>query len=126
VLGAGPVLERAAAGVAWLAARGVLYTDLRGPNVLIAPRASYGAGGAADEAAANGEAGAGDGILLIDYDDCYALEAPVRSVAGFREALVATGAVAACPEGFAGLYACGELPDVEEALERAFAAAARE
>ena len=33
---AGPVLERVAAGIVWLACRGLLYTDLRGPNVLVA------------------------------------------------------------------------------------------
>ena len=117
---AGPVLERVAAGVAWLAARGLLYTDLRGPNVLIAPRASGGGGGGGAEAAAGEEPEIEIEVLLVDYDDCLVLGAPARSVADFRAALVSSGAAAAGPDCFAARYAGGACPDVEDALERAF------
>jgi len=97
VTGAGPVLEGAAAAVAWLARRGLVYADLRGPNVLVDAR------GAA---------------RLVDFDD-IAVGAPVNSAAAFRAALARTpGAVV---QGtFAARFCAGALPAVEAALARAF------
>jgi hypothetical protein len=96
---AGAVLDAAAAAVAWLAARALLYVDLRGPNVLVGP--------------------AGD-VWLVDYDDCVALDAPVRDARAFRAALIETDAAAA--GGWAGELVRGALPDVDAALARAFLA----
>jgi hypothetical protein len=96
----GRVLEAAAAGVAWLAARGVLYVDLRGPNVLVS----------------------GEEVWLVDFDDCLLLEAPVRSALEFRGALSCSGAAAA--GDWAGQLVRDALPKVNAALERAFAALA--
>ena len=108
----GPVLERVAAGVAWLAERRLLYTDVRGPNVLVAAR--------------GGSAAADDGckVLIVDYDDCAVLWGPVSSAAEYRTALATTGAVAAGRDCFAARFASGDFPDVEAALDRAFAASA--
>ena len=92
----GRVLEAAAEGVAWLAARGVLYVDLRGPNVLVA----------------------GEEVWLVDFDDCLLLEAPVRSALEFRGALTRSGAAAV--GDWASLLVRDALPKVDAALERAF------
>jgi len=100
VTAAGPLLDAAAAAVAWLARRGLLYTDLRGPNVVVA----------------------GDEAWLVDFDDCITVAEPVRDVDGFRAALVATGAAAA--GAWASALVRDALPSVHAALETAFAAAA--
>ena len=94
---AGPVLEGAAAAIAWLAARGILYVDLRGPNVLIE----------------------GVNMWLIDFDDCVVVDAPVRDALAFRCALVECGANV---EGWASALTRDALPEVDAALARAFAA----
>ena len=126
------MLERVAAGIVWLACRGLLYTDLRGPNVLVAAaRGDEGDGegegklsGTGAATGIEGEAGAGGElhVLLVDYDDCIALDAPTRSAAEFHAALVAAGAAAAGPDCFATRFVSGACPDVVAALERAFEA----
>ena len=101
VTGAGPLLDAAAAAVAWLARRGLLYTDLRGPNVVVA----------------------GNEAWLVDFDDCVVLAEPVCGVGAFRAALVATGAAAA--GAWASALVRDALPSVNAALAAAFAAAER-
>ena len=101
VMGAGPLLDAAAAAVVWLARRGLLYTDLRGPNVVVA----------------------GEEAWLVDFDDCIVLAEPVRDVGAFRAALVATGASAM--GAWASALVRDALPRVAAALEAAFAAAAQ-
>ena len=103
VITAGPLLDAAAAAVAWLARRGLLYTDLRGPNVIVA------GDGSSSEA------------WLVDFDDCIALAKPVFSAQDFRAALVATGAAAA--GDWASALVRNALPAVDAALAAAFAAA---
>ncbi len=98
VTGAGSVLDAAAAGVAWLASRRLLYVDLRGPNVLVAGRE----------------------VWLVDFDDCIVLPAPVCDVGAFRYALSKTDAAAM--GDWASEFVRGALPEVDVALARAFAA----
>ena len=100
----GAVQEAVAAAVAWLALRcGVVYTDLRGPNVLVE----------------------GERVSLVDYDDCEVV-APgaIRDVEAFRSALRASLA-AASQSSFASRFAAGirAVPLFEAlagALARAF------
>jgi hypothetical protein len=101
------VLAAVAEAVAWLAARRLLYTDVRGPNVLVD--------------------GGGGGARLVDYDDCVVLRTPVRSAQAYREALSAVEAARAelrhlcvAPPTFAARLAAGGLPRFESALEDAF------
>jgi hypothetical protein len=93
------VLQQLAEGLAWLAVRGVVYTDLRGPNVLL------------------------DGTLaqLVDFDDCIVVERGVCSVAGFKAALAAFAAEEELIAGFAVGCAGGAFPELEQALHTAFA-----
>jgi len=93
---AGVVLNKAAAAVAWLATRRLLYVDLRGPNVLIS----------------------GDKVWLVDYDDCCVLDAPVHDIASFRRALIQTDAAAR--GDWASALTSDALPVVNTALEKAF------
>jgi hypothetical protein len=95
---AGGILNAAAAAVAWLATRGLLYIDLRGPNVLIA----------------------GDKVWLVDYDDCCVLDAPVHDIASFRRALIQTDAAAR--GDWASALTRDALPDVNTALANSFLA----
>ena len=94
------VLQGVADALAWLAVRGVVYTDLRGPNVLL------------------------EGALpqLVDFDDCVVVEGGgVRSVAGFKAALAAFAAEERLCAGFAVSCAGGAFPQLELALGAAFA-----
>ena len=97
---AGGLLDAAAAAVVWLARRGLLYTDLRGPNVVVA----------------------GDKAWLVDFDDCVVLAEPVRDADAFRQALVTTGASAT--GAWASALVRDALPRVADALKAAFATAA--
>ena len=94
----GPVLAAAAAAVAWLAQQGVVYTDLRGPNVLI------------DDAGAP---------WLVDFDDCLAVGKSVGTLSGYMEHLAASPGA-----DNANTFACrldgGFLPAVTRALAAAF------
>jgi hypothetical protein len=102
-----------AAAVAWLAAHRVLYTDLRGPNVLVS--------------AAEGA------VWLVDYDDCVVVAEPVRTTEAFREALGRVAGQRAARRGaeqraavrgagFAERFAAGEFQALAGALDTAFAA----
>jgi len=97
--GQGVVLQGIAQALAWLAVRGVVYTDLRGPNVLL-------------EAAQP---------QLVDFDDCVVVEGGVRSVAGYKAALAAFAAEEGLLAGFAVSCSSGCFPDLELALGAAFA-----
>ena len=99
----GRVLDAVAAAVGWLARRGMLYIDLRAPNVRCTDGA--GAGGAQPEG----------GPWLVDYDDMLLLPAPVRSA----DELLA--ALANNEHGRAALQA---WPAFEDALRRSWPRAA--
>jgi len=110
---AASVLAAVAYAVAWLAENRVLYTDLRGPNVLVA--------------SALARAGGAPAAWLVDYDDCIVVPEPIRSVEALRAALggvaqarAARRAVPAAP-GFAPRFAAGEFPRLSAALDAAFA-----
>jgi hypothetical protein len=66
VLADAAVLRGVADAVAWLAAHRIIYTDIRGPNVLRTPSG---------------------GVYLIDYDDCELAEAPVTTYDGYLDEL---------------------------------------
>ena len=101
-LGAGglalaPVVD----AIVWLARQGLLYTDLRAPNVLVRE------GGEGGE-----EGGAAASVVLIDYDDMLCLEAPPANgeeLCALLEAEVT--ALYAAPAGEPGA-----LPAIMEAL----------
>jgi hypothetical protein len=89
-----PVAE----AVVWLARRGLLYVDLREPNVRI------------NEAT--------HAIALVDYDDIVVLPAPLASADAHVQALVECDAAFARPDG-----APGARPAVVAALRALWAAA---
>jgi uncharacterized membrane protein YgcG len=93
------VLQGVADALAWLAVRGVVYTDLRGPNVLL------------DDLQPQ----------LVDFDDCVVVESGVHSVADFKAALAAFAEEEGLQAGFAVRCAAGIFRDLEEALDIAFA-----
>lgn len=99
VVGGGEVTVQVAAALAWLAARCVLYTDLRGPNVLMSD--------------------GGDGVL-VDFDDCVVLAGEVRTLVAFKSALQALALEEGLLDGFAVRLPAGHLPRLEAALEAAF------
>jgi hypothetical protein len=89
----GVAVAPVAAAVAWLARHGLLYIDLRAPNVRI------------DE---------GDRVRLVDYDDCVVLDAPVADAAALCNELRARNAV------WAVAGTPSSLPCVVDALEVAW------
>jgi hypothetical protein len=90
----GVAVAPVAAAVAWLARHGLLYVDLRAPNVRIDERGR---------------------VRLVDYDDCVVLGAPATDAAALRAALRARDAK------WAGDDTPDALPDVVDALEDAWA-----
>ena len=100
---AGPLLTAVAASVVWLARQGVVYTDLRGPNVLV-----------------DNDSGA---PWLVDFDDCLAVGQSVTTLVEYKAHLAASPGAGA-PNTFAGRLVGGALPAVADALEAAFVAAA--
>ena len=114
------VLDAVAEAVAWLAARCLLYTDLRGPNVMVRVSGSSGGGGAG---------GGGSGLpaaWLVDYDDCVVVEKPLGSAEEVRRALAhveeARRGPSVAQPTFAQRFGCGgEFPHLAAALDRAFA-----
>jgi hypothetical protein len=135
------VLAAVADAVAWLARHCILYTDLRGPNVLLPehlPQEAQQAQQAGQEST-GGSGGGGRGssssssskglpaAWLIDYDDCIALQQPVSSLAGFSAALQAVEQVRAprrglsvAPPGFAQCFLEGRFPHLSAALHSSF------
>ena len=113
--GAGAVVAAVATALAWLAAHRIIYTDVRGPNVLVR---------AAEDAEGH------TSVWLVDYDDCVVIAAPVRDTATFRAALLRVAeqrAARRAPNhvgvaGFAERFAGGQFPALEAALDIAFAA----
>ena len=106
---AAAILAAVAGALAWLALRGLLYTDLRGPNVLVSEE-----GGALE-------------VRLVDYDDVVAVAQPVRSAAAFVEAIRRIESVRAERRGlsltsptFAARLAGGDFVRLRAALEEAF------
>jgi hypothetical protein len=130
------IVAAVATAVAWLAAHRVLYTDLRGPNVLVlaAEGAEGGVGAVGAAAAAGGGARAAASAWLVDYDDCVVVAEPVRTTAAFRAALGRVAeqraarrggeqrAATARGRGFAERFAAGEFQALAAALDAAFAA----
>jgi hypothetical protein len=72
----GAAVEPVARAVLWLARRGLLYCDLREPNVRVE----------------EGAAGAPARVVLVDYDDMEVAAGPVQSVGELLELLGAHGA----------------------------------
>jgi hypothetical protein len=70
----GAVLDALAAALGWLARRGLLYIDIRTPNVRVA----------------DADAGATPPLRawLVDYDDMLVLESPLRSADALLDALL--------------------------------------
>ena len=102
VTSAGPLLAAVAASVVWLARQGVVYTDLRGPNVMIDS----------------------DGApWLVDFDDCLAVRDSVTTLPEYQAHLAASPGAAA-RNSFAARLGGGLLRAVEAALDAAFAEAA--
>jgi hypothetical protein len=98
----GPLLAAIAASVVWLAQQGVVYTDLRGPNVLI------------DEAGAP---------WLVDFDDCVAVGESIVTLDDYMSHLAASPG-AGISNTFADQFGRGALPYVTQALMAAFQAQA--
>ena len=104
---AGRVLTAVAASIVWLARKGVVYVDLRGPNVLL--------DGDGEKAHA----------WLVDFDDCVAVDEPVSTLAAYAGVLAAQlDALPAAErsDSFAARFVDGSLPDVWRALESQFEA----
>ena len=98
----GDLLSTVATAVAWLACQGVVYTDVRAPNVMVD--------------------GAGKG-WLVDFDDCLVVPAPVTSLECYRAAVMASPAASQL-NTFAASLGSGKESALEEALKSAFSEAA--
>ena len=94
-----------ARAIAWLARRGLLYTDVRPPNVLVEEEEEEGEGGGKEGA---GRRRAAPRVHLVDFDDVLVLGEPVAS-AGELCALLrehsAFAQMGACPALLAELMA---------------------
>ena len=102
------VLKRIATAVAWLAANKLIYCDVRGLNVIIGERDGH--------------------AYLVDYDDCFLIDAPVKSYDAYTAALrTRQTKVAAEPlmATFSSELCAGRLPEMTAALRVAFAALAQ-
>jgi hypothetical protein len=98
----GALLPPLARAIAWLARQRLVYTDLRGPNVVV-----------------DGEGAP----WLVDFDDCALAPAPVTTLEGYLEAVAASPGAqgAGC---FAASLAGGLEAELVGALREAFAEAA--
>jgi hypothetical protein len=123
------VLEAVARAIAWLAARCLLYTDLRGPNVVVR---CGGSGGGGEEGGGGGGGGCAlPAAWLVDYDDCVVVEEPLGSAEEVRRALARVedarearrGPCVAQPTFARRFGQGGEFPHLAAALDRAFARA---
>jgi hypothetical protein len=133
-----PILTAVAQAMAWLACRArILYTDLRGPNVLIPPAVLPAAPTPATPATTatttatpqhTSPPAPAPAAWLIDYDDCVVVEAPVGSVEALKEALDRVervrvkrrGEFSLAAPGFAQRFLRGDFPHLERALKDAF------
>ncbi len=98
----GALLPPLARAIAWLARQRLVYTDLRGPNVIVDA--------------------AGD-PWLVDFDDCVLTPAPVTTLEGYLQA-VSESPGAQGVGVFAASLGGGLEVDLEGALREAFAEAA--
>ena len=106
LLGA-PAQDAVAQAVAWLAVQhGVVYTDIRGPNVLLQP----------------GESGA-PLVRLVDYDDCETVEPGAVATVEAYERCLANCPAAEQADTFAAVFCAraDRMQHLRHALERAFA-----
>ena len=129
------VLDAVAEAVAWLAARCLLYTDLRGPNVVVRKGSGSGSGsGSSSGSSGGGGGGGGSGLpaaWLVDYDDCVVVEEPLgsaeevrRALARVEEAREARRGLSVAQPNFAQRFGRErEFPHLAAALDRAFARA---
>jgi hypothetical protein len=67
-----------AEGIVWLAGHNIVYTDVRGPNVLVEAAGGAGGGDAPPPVGA---------VHLVDYDDCLFVDEPVRTFDAFMKVL---------------------------------------
>ena len=112
ILTAGPILDAVAAAVVWLAVRGVIYVDVRGPNVLATPAPSA-------------------TVSLVDFDDCQVVDQPVCSIEDYEACLSRYSAQVKkaytdvmVPSYFAARYLSGQCQDFASGLRVAFQRAA--
>lgn len=113
-LGAGGLaLEPVVDALVWLARHGLLYTDLREPNVLVVvQQLQEGEGGEGGGGATATAAAASARVVLIDYDDMLCLDVPPANGEELCTLLQAEAtALYARPEGSAGAQ-----PAIMEAL----------
>jgi hypothetical protein len=104
----GCAVEPVAEAILWLAHHGLLYVDLREPNVRVTEVAA-----ATGVASSAGQAGVGAVVVaLVDYDDCVVLPQPPASA----DELIALLAVHEA--AFAGAGLPGARPAVVAALRR--------
>ncbi len=75
------IASAVADGIVWLAGRGIVYTDVRGPNVLVEAAPAAGGAGGGDAPAPVGA------VHLVDYDDCLFVDKPVQTFDVFMEVL---------------------------------------
>lgn len=114
----GAIMRGAARAVAWLAKQGVIYTDLRGPNVL--KSCTHVAGAAAAGAAT------APSVTLIDFDDCVVTAEPVLTLGAYVAALQTycieqlTWPLRPLSRTFAEEFVVGEFPLLRKALGDAF------
>ena len=101
----GAAVAGVAAAIAWLARRGLLYLDLRPPNVRVQRSAGAGAGAAA--------------AALVDYDDVVRSPATLSSYAALRVQLAAATAehFAASAAGGCALTYLDAFPALAAALQ---------
>ena len=103
VTSGGFVLDAVAASIVWLARKGVVYVDLRGPNVLLD---------------ADGRA------WLVDFDDCLDVGGSCDTLRAYEDHLAASAGADAMTS-FAARLCGGFLPAARQALAAAFEAAAQ-
>ena len=103
VTSGGSVLDAVAASIVWLARKGVVYVDLRGPNVLLD---------------ADGRA------WLVDFDDCLDVGGSCDTLRAYEDHLAASAGADAMAS-FAARLCGGFLPAVRQALAAAFEEAAQ-
>ena len=103
VTSGGFVLDAVAASIVWLARKGVVYVDLRGPNVLLD---------------ADGRA------WLVDFDDCLDVGRSCDTLRAYEDHLAASAGADAMTS-FAARLCGGFLPAARQALAAAFEAAAQ-
>jgi len=110
-----------ARAIVWLARNGLLYTDLRGPNVRIIDSDGDGGGGGGGNGGGGGRGGRGGRaggaarVTLIDYDDCAVVDPPAEAQSLVSLLVTHNARFAAAPD------MPGALPAVMAALRVAWA-----